>query len=460
MNRTSLLAATALAALPLAAAAQERPVAIQNVRILTLEGAPIERGTVVLRGGKIEAVGREVTVPAGARIEDGKGGTVMPGLVSAWFRIEQAGPRTQELPGRGGRRGPRGPMPTPGPSATPVNLAASKAAASLYANQEVFADLLGLGVTTLGYAPSGQGFPGRGAVLNPAGRTAAALTVDDAAFVLVAPAANTRAKELLKGELDKAAKVLAARKAPPPASQPATAPGSQPAGAPASQPAAPAAPPAQAPQGRPGPAPAGTPGAPQGGSQPQPQKDPNVEVLADLLDGKARAFLEVGSANDLIHYLDAVGSVRFPTVVIAARGGGSEGRLDEVLDQVKELKAPVLLPTALPTAPFTRDLVNQARRLHDAGIEVGFHLGNSKEGVRQLFFRLMELVRCGLPAEAALRGVTLAPAKMLGLDRSLGSLKVGKDADLLLFSGDPLDPASRLVKVWHKGQEVKKDPTR
>ena len=77
----------------------------------------------------------------------------------------------------------------------------------------------------------------------------------------------------------------------------------------------------------------------------------------------------------------------------------------------------------------------------------------------QGFFKLMELVRCGLDRDAALAGVTLVPAKALGIEDRVGSIAPGKDADLLLFDRDPLDPAAKLVRVWHKGSTVGKERT-
>ena len=70
---------------------------------------------------------------------------------------------------------------------------------------------------------------------------------------------------------------------------------------------------------------------------------------------------------------------------------------------------------------------------------------------------MMDLVRHGLPADVALAGITQVPAKSLGVDDRVGSLSPGKDADLLLFSGDPLNPESRLIGVWHKGLRVREE---
>ena len=67
--------------LPGALAAQD--VAIRNATILTITNGDIQNGTIVVRNGKITAVGANVTVPAGVRVIDGTGKYVMPGLIDA-----------------------------------------------------------------------------------------------------------------------------------------------------------------------------------------------------------------------------------------------------------------------------------------------------------------------------------------------------------------------------------------
>ena len=85
MRRLSLLAALALA--PLAARAQQADThAIVGARVVTVSGPVHERATVVMRDGLIEAVGPDVTPPPGARVIDGKGLAVTPGLIDAFRR--------------------------------------------------------------------------------------------------------------------------------------------------------------------------------------------------------------------------------------------------------------------------------------------------------------------------------------------------------------------------------------
>ncbi len=63
-------------------------------------------------------------------------------------------------------------------------------------------------------------------------------------------------------------------------------------------------------------------------------------------------------------------------------------------------------------------------------------------------------VKEGLNRNVALRAITINPARVLGLDGRLGSIAVGKDADLVLWSGDPLDVMQRALRVYIAGREV------
>ena len=88
------------------ALAQSHPaVAIHNAKIVTVSGPVINKGTVVVRNGLIEAVGEDVTVPADAMLVEGEGLTVYPGLIDALSTWGQPGgaPAAAATAGRGGR---------------------------------------------------------------------------------------------------------------------------------------------------------------------------------------------------------------------------------------------------------------------------------------------------------------------------------------------------------------------
>ena len=62
-------------------------------------------------------------------------------------------------------------------------------------------------------------------------------------------------------------------------------------------------------------------------------------------------------------------------------------------------------------------------------------------------------VRAGMDKKAALRAITINPAKILGIDSRVGSLEIGKDADFAVWLGDPLNVMSRPAAVWINGKK-------
>lgn len=92
--------------------------------------------------------------------------------------------------------------------------------------------------------------------------------------------------------------------------------------------------------------------------------------------------------------------------------------------------------------------------LEKAGAEVAFHTDDFITDSR-LFLRSAAFgVRAGMSRQAALEAVTLAGARMLGLDERIGSLDVGKDADFIVLSGDPLSVYTRVEQTWVEGEQL------
>ena len=92
--------------------------------------------------------------------------------------------------------------------------------------------------------------------------------------------------------------------------------------------------------------------------------------------------------------------------------------------------------------------------LDRAGVVTGFHTDESITDSR-LFNRMAALaVRAGMPRERALYGLTMAGAIMLEMEDRIGSLEPGKDADLAVFSGDPLSVYSQVLQTWVDGVKV------
>jgi imidazolonepropionase-like amidohydrolase len=74
--------------------------------------------------------------------------------------------------------------------------------------------------------------------------------------------------------------------------------------------------------------------------------------------------------------------------------------------------------------------------------------------VRNLPYVAAQAVAFGLPADEALKGITLYPAQVLGVDERLGSIEAGKEASLFVADGDILDIRANVKRMWIAGQEV------
>jgi imidazolonepropionase-like amidohydrolase len=102
-------------------------------------------------------------------------------------------------------------------------------------------------------------------------------------------------------------------------------------------------------------------------------------------------------------------------------------------------------------APFTL-----AERLRAAGITFCIAGGgrHATENARNLPYQAAQSVAFGLPADEALKAITLSPAKILGVADRVGSLEVGKDATLFIADGDILDTPTHVERAWIQGREV------
>ena len=140
--------------------------------------------------------------------------------------------------------------------------------------------------------------------------------------------------------------------------------------------------------------------------------------------------------------------------VIGVERFGLAWHTPPAMDQIKELGVPLIMGAGIGAAPRSITRRVEQRILLDAGVPIALVPGSALPNGEQFRFRLSELVRHGLRADEVLRAVTLTPAEILGIQARCGSLEAGKDADILLFSGDPLEPTSELVEVLVGGETV------
>lgn len=488
-----LLAAALSLAAPapaFAAPAPARPVALVHARVETVANGVIEDATVVIRDGKIVEVGKGLAAPAGARVVDVKGGTVMPGIVSPVSRLgllsgaaRDEGDRG-DFRGRGGRGGRGGGPPGGGGGSGDPSLRAIDEVAAL---EDVYALALGrAGVTTLGLAPFGSGIAGQGSAIRPRGAKRADMSVSNSAFLWVSVETETQALEGLKRSFEDAKKEIEARKkakeeeerkkakeeeerkkkeaeaaakaAETPSAEkkdePPKPPAPSPAPTPAPTPPVKDEPPAPSGGGNRRGAGEATGGAAEAKPAAPPRTDPRKEPLIAVIEGRLPLFLKCDRAADLLHFLEIMKEIGLENVKPVVVGGADLDRAAAILD---ELDLHVILSPDVTNEPNTRNRLLIARVLHEAGVPISFFAGaDTLDAHRSLLVRAADAVRFGLPREVALKALTLGPAERLGVADRVGSIAAGKDANLIVTDGDPLDARSRVVAVYLEG--VAHDP--
>ena len=136
--------------------------------------------------------------------------------------------------------------------------------------------------------------------------------------------------------------------------------------------------------------------------------------------------------------------------------GGAEAWI--VANELAAAKVPVLLD-ALVNLPGSFDQLgarlDNAAKLHAAGVTVAFsQAGDATHNARKIRQLAGVAAANGLPWETALAGLTSAPAKVFGIDAKIGSIEVGKTADLVLWNGDPLEVTTTATQVFVGGRAV------
>jgi hypothetical protein len=182
--------------------------------------------------------------------------------------------------------------------------------------------------------------------------------------------------------------------------------------------------------------------------------DPKVRPLVSALQGKMPTFVSCGEPGALLHLMKLLEP--YNKMKIALIGGSETYR---VAGKLAEKKIPVVLPAQIDFEPLTRNRINVPKMLSDAGLKIALRpQADSIEGHEDLLRKTAELVRCGLDRQIAKKAITIYPAEMLAIDYRLGSLEVGKDANLLVLSGDPLDVGTKIHMVMIEGKIVHKAP--
>jgi imidazolonepropionase-like amidohydrolase len=403
------------------ATAADSALVITGARVVTISGGVLENTSVVIQNGRIASVGSGLTAPAGARVIDGRGKTVYPGLFDGLTylglaEVTQGAAGTVDMNETGD-----------------INPHA-KTWVALHPDSELLPVARAFGITTALSAPgSAMGgaslIAGQSAVIRTVGDTPMALTVKAPVAMHMrypsgAPVIDFSAgppnleprtfeqrlqdrkrnqeKELfrLKGLIDEARAYGEGQAA--------------------------------------------------GASL---KVDLPMEGLALAAMGKIPVVMRANAEADI------KGAIKFATenrLKLIIAGGAEAWRC---VDELKKADVAVLMGVEqLPSRegdPYDAAYANPAT-LHKAGVRFAI-VSDDASNSRNLPFEAAMAFAFGLPREAALRAITLSPAEIFGVAATLGSVEVGKAATLILTNGDILDHRTSVTHVIVDGQEASLD---
>jgi imidazolonepropionase-like amidohydrolase len=385
--------------------------AITGGRVVPVEGPVIDGGTVVVSDGRIDAVaGTGAALPPDVPVIDATGKWVLPGLIDAHTHLGAreegegwAGHDTNEL------TGPVQPHVRVLDAINPAD--------------EGFRDAIGGGVLAVGVMPgSGNPIGGQTVAIRCWGRT-----VDD--MVLRSPAG-------MKSALGENPKRVAGERRVNPSSRLGTAAAIRSALVDAANYLAKSAGSAQDSAER---------------TEHPPARDLKLEALAGVLRREIPWRQHCHRADDIATALRLAAEFGYDLVI----DHGTEAYL--IVDKIAAAGVPVVcgpLITARSKVELRNRTMANPTLLTAAGVTVAIATDHPVVPIHLLIVQAALAVREGLDRDTALAAVTINPARILGVADRIGSLAPGKDADLVIWSGDPFDLMSRPELAFIGGREV------
>lgn len=388
------------------APAAAQSVAITNARVYTMSGAPLEDATVLMRDGRIAAIGTDVDVPSGTRVIDGTGKVVTPGFMDSATRVGLV-----EVDAYGSTRDYAvsndrvtaafnvadgyNPLSTL-VSVTRVEgitraVVQPRASGSLIAGQGIVVDLgPGTADDHITLSPAGMfvSLGERGAGLAGGARGAAMLMLREALQDALDYAGNRTAYE----SADRRDYALSRL---------------------------------------------------------------DLEALVPVVRGEVPLVVSVDRASDILAALRLRDEFDLHMILY----GAAEGWM--VADRIRAADVPVVVfpMQNIPDFEQLGTTLENAARLHESGVTVALATGNldgttEASNTRNLKQAAGNAVAYGMPHRAALEAITRTPAEIWGVADRYGTLEPGQDADVVVWSGDPLELTTLVEHVFIHGAEM------
>ena len=384
-------------------------VAIVGGRVEPISGEPLDSGTVLVTGGKITAVGSDLAIPDGATVIDAAGGWVLPGFIEAHGHVGAheeaegwAGSDSNEL-------------------TEPVT-ANVRALDAINPADLGFRDAVSGGVLAVNVNPgSGNPIGGQTAALKCWGRTVDEMLLKAPAGMKSAlgenpkrvygerkqsPSTRLGTAAVIRGALVEAANYLAKLDA----------------------------------------------------EQRKPEndrkyidRDLKLEALGRVLRKEIPWRQHCHRADDIATALRLAEEFGYDLVI----DHGTEAHLLADILAAKDI--PVIIGplfTSRSKVELRNRSLDNPGKLASAGVTIAITTDHPVVPINFLAHQAALSVKHGLDRETALRALTINPARIIGVDDRIGSIEPGKDADLVIWSGDPLDVLSRVTRALMDGEEI------
>ncbi len=414
---------------------------LENVTVHTVgKAGTIEQSSVHVSDGKIKAIGKDISAPISIKKIDGTGKHVIPGMVGLFYPVATGGEqpagetRTITVGGRTFTVG--GGSPAVSTSFTVVS-------------ENVGLDSLDwqlptrVGVTTMQLIAPGYC---QTAVVKPGSDRYSSQWVEAKSQLVVTLTNSPQSLDLLRNNL----------KDPTPS-----------AGGPAggSSRSAPSFPQRTGGSGR-GPrtgssgsgSPSGSepppPPASEAAAKPPVELTPEQKLWKQVRDGERPLWLNVNNAATILYALQILKDYPKAKVIWIANGTDAY----QTLDQIPKEGSTVVLAPQIDIVPNTRNRMNVPALAVNAKIPFAFSLGLRNAELSRVeaapLFAISIISKTGLSKQDALRAATLGPAELLGLQSQIGSLEVGKLANMVILDGSPFETETSIESVYVEGEVV------
>jgi imidazolonepropionase-like amidohydrolase len=174
--------------------------------------------------------------------------------------------------------------------------------------------------------------------------------------------------------------------------------------------------------------------------------NPHLKILKQVVDANVPVYIWAHTVDEIASAIAIIDQYNLRAVLVAADQG------DELADMISGRNLPVIYP---PLLVFSRDKdLERVVTIADSGVKLAFASFAPKTDLYDLRTSAILAVKYGLDKETALKSLTLNAAEILGVADRLGSISQGKDADLVILDGEPLQLTSGVEMVLINGNIV------